>query len=135
MFIRTSKTYVKIGDNVSFLMHKSSLVTQGRNLTVASFLDTEADYLLFLDSDINIGPDAVYKMIEADKDVICIPYPLKSIQWAKLYERMQKGKIKNVEDLETGACIYPIRIKDSTNFTVKNGVAEDNTCSGRMPFD
>ena len=110
--LELQKHMLKIGDNVSFLMHKSSLVTQGRNLTVASFLDTEADYLLFLDSDINIGPDAVYKMIEADKDVICIPYPLKSIQWAKLHERMQKGKIKNVEDLETGACTYPVRIKD-----------------------
>ena len=37
---------------------------------------------------------------------------------------MQKGKIKNVEDLETGACTYPVRIKDSTNFKVNNGIAE-----------
>ena len=49
--LELQKHMLKIGDNVSFLMHKSSLVTQGRNLTVASFLDTEADYLLFLDSD------------------------------------------------------------------------------------
>ena len=63
--LELQKHMLKIGDNVSFLMHKSSLVTQGRNLTVASFLDTKADYLLFLDSDINIGPDAVYKILVA----------------------------------------------------------------------
>lgn len=71
--LEIQKEFMKKGNNVSFLMHKSSLITQGRNLTVASFLETEADYLLFLDSDIAIGTHVIEKMIKADKDVICVP--------------------------------------------------------------
>ena len=37
---------------VSFHLIKSSLVTQGRNLCVAGFLNTKATHLLFIDSDI-----------------------------------------------------------------------------------
>lgn len=46
--LEIQKEFMKKGNNVSFLMHKSSLITQGRNLTVASFLETNADYLLSL---------------------------------------------------------------------------------------
>ena len=110
--------------NVSFLLHKSSLVTQGRNLTVASFLDTDATHLLFLDSDISVDSKAIFRMIEADKAVICIPYPLKSVQWGKIYEKYQKGKIKKVEDLETSGYTFPVRIKDQTNIEVNKGITE-----------
>jgi hypothetical protein len=115
---------MKKGNNVSFLMHKSSLITQGRNLTVASFLETNADYLLFLDSDIAIGTHVIEKMINADKDVICVPYPLKSIQWSKLKEKFEKGMIKTMEDMETGGCTYPVRIPDTTDINMTNGVIE-----------
>ena len=37
---------------VSFHLIKSSLVTQGRNLSVAGFLESKATDLLFIDSDI-----------------------------------------------------------------------------------
>ncbi len=89
--LEIQKEFLKKGDSVSFLMHKSSLITQGRNLTVASFLETKADYLLFLDSDIAIGPHVIRKMINADKNVICVPYPLKSIQFGKLKAKYEKG--------------------------------------------
>ena len=105
-------------------MHKSSLITQGRNLTVASFLETKADYLLFLDSDIAIGPHVIKKMIEADKDVICVPYPLKSISWSKLKERFERGFIKTDADMETGVCSYPVRLEDASNIVVNNGIIE-----------
>ena len=77
--LEIQKKFMEEGNHVSFLMHKSSLITQGRNLTVASFLETDADYLLFLDSDIAVGTHVIEKMIAADKDVICVPYPLKNI--------------------------------------------------------
>jgi hypothetical protein len=122
--LEIQKEFMKKGNNVSFLMHKSSLITQGRNLTVASFLETNADYLLFLDSDIAIGTHVIKKMINADKDVICVPYPLKSIQWSKLKEKFEKGMIKTMEDMETGGCTYPVRIPDTTDIDMKNGVIE-----------
>jgi len=122
--LEIQKEFMKKGNNVSFLMHKSSLITQGRNLTVASFLETNADYLLFLDSDIAIGTHVIEKMINADKDVICVPYPLKSIQWNKLKEKFEKGMIKTMDDMETGGCSYPVRIPDTTDINMTNGVIE-----------
>jgi hypothetical protein len=122
--LEIQKEFMKKGNNVSFLMHKSSLITQGRNLTVASFLETNADYLLFLDSDIAIGTHVIEKMINADKDVICVPYPLKSIQWSKLKEKFERGMIKTMEDMETGGCTYPVRIPDASDIDMKNGVIE-----------
>jgi len=122
--LEIQKEFLKNGDSVSFLMHKSSLITQGRNLTVASFLETKADYLLFLDSDIAIGPHVIKKMIEADKDVICVPYPLKSISWSKLKERFERGFIKTDADMETGVCSYPVRLEDASNIVVNNGIIE-----------
>ena len=69
----------------TFQLHKSSLVTQGRNLTVAAFLDTKASHLLFLDSDIYVDPETIDRMIQKDKDVICVAYPLTAMQWEKMY--------------------------------------------------
>jgi len=122
--LEIQKEFMKKGNNVSFLMHKSSLITQGRNLTVASFLETEADYLLFLDSDIAIGTHVIEKMIKADKDVICVPYPLKSIQWAKIKEKQERGMLKTNDDWETAGCSYPVRIPDASEIDVKNGITE-----------
>lgn len=122
--LEIQKEFMKKGNHVSFLMHKSSLITQGRNLTVASFLETNADYLLFLDSDIAVGTHVIEKMIRADKEVICVPYPLKSIQWSKLKERLDRGLIKNEQDMETGGCTYPVRLEDAGNIIVNNGITE-----------
>ena len=122
--LEIQKDFLKKGKNVSFLMHKSSFITQGRNLTGASFLETKCNYLLFLDSDIAIGTHVIEKMIASDKDVICVPYPLKSIQWMKLKERFDMGLINNEQDMETAGCTYPVRIPDSDQISMKDGVIE-----------
>ena len=74
---------------VSFTLLKSSLVTQGRNLCVAEFLnhDHDYEYLLFIDSDIDFEYDTIMKMIEADKDIISCPYPMKTIDINKMWRR------------------------------------------------
>ena len=64
---------------VSFQVMKSSLVTQGRNLCVSSFMETSHTHMLFVDSDIEFQPQSVFKMIAADKGVISVPYPIKSL--------------------------------------------------------
>jgi hypothetical protein len=44
-----------LGLNIDFLLLKSSLVTQGRNLCVANFLNKkEYTHMLFIDSDIHL---------------------------------------------------------------------------------
>jgi len=109
---------------VTFQLFKSSLVTQGRNLSVGGFMETGHSHLLFIDSDIDFQAKSIFTMVEKDKDVISIPYPMKTINWEKILENFQNGKIKNVIDLSTGGNTYPMRLDDSENVQIENGVIE-----------
>lgn len=61
-----------------------SLISRGRNAAAAAALHCEADYLLFIDSDIRFDPADVFKLLDADKDVICGAYAKKYINDRKL---------------------------------------------------
>jgi hypothetical protein len=62
-----------------------SLVSRARNAAVAHFLaDKESTHLLFIDSDIIFEPEDIYRLIQADKDVIAGMYPKKYIVWDRL---------------------------------------------------
>lgn len=110
---------------VSFQVLKSSLVTQGRNLCVSSFMESNHTHLLFVDSDIDFQAPSIFKMIGADKEIISVPYPLKQAMWDKCWERIQKGSIKSAKDLKfKGLYSYPMKVADDKNITVDNGVIE-----------
>lgn len=109
----------------SFQVMKSSLVTQGRNLCVSSFMESGHSHLLFVDSDIDFQAQSIFKMVAADKDVISVPYPLKQLMWDKAYERISKGSIKNAKDLKfKGLYTYPMKVQDEKNIKIKDGVIE-----------
>lgn len=57
-----------------------SLISRARNAATAEFLNSDCTHLLFIDADISFEPSDVEKLIEADKDVICSPYPKKYIK-------------------------------------------------------
>tara|TARA_R110000803_G_scaffold144041_1_gene209980 strand:+ start:4893 stop:5747 length:855 start_codon:yes stop_codon:yes gene_type:complete len=109
---------------VVFQLMKSSLVTQGRNLCVSAFLESKATHLLFIDSDIDFSPESIFKMLELDKDVISVPYPLKTMMWDKAFENFEKGKIKSAQDLSLSLNAYPMKLLDTHNIQVVNGVIE-----------
>ena len=67
----TSK--VEVGINTM----KSPLIHQARNYLTSVFLTTEYTHMLFIDSDVEFGPEAGLRMLVADKDIICTPYPVK----------------------------------------------------------
>ena len=84
-----------------------SLVSRARNAAVAHFLaDEVATHLLFIDSDIIFEPEDIYRLIQADKDVIAGMYPKKYIVWDRLKENPNAervdfpigGEIKVTED-------------------------------------
>ena len=113
---------------VSFSLLKSSLVTQGRNLSVANYLveceKTDYKYFLFIDSDIEFTFQTIKKMIEADKDVIATPYPMKTLNWNKIANRIKKNKIEDGLTMALHGYTWPVKIENDKEIIVKNGVAE-----------
>ena len=105
---------------VSFHLIKSSLVTQGRNLSVAGFLGSKATHLLFIDSDIYFQGKSIFAMLKADKDIISVPYPLKTLMWDKAFEKMQQGKIKSPDDIRKSLHTYPMKVPDPNDIKLTN---------------
>ena len=87
---------------VSFHLIKSSLVTQGRNLCVAGFLESKATHLLFIDSDIYFQGKSIFTMLKANKHIISVPYPLRHLCGIRHLKKCKKVKLNHrmiLEDL------------------------------------
>jgi|TARA_R100000231_G_scaffold101896_1_gene75762 hypothetical protein len=110
--------------HVQFQLMKSSLVTQGRNLVVAGFLSTDCTHLLFIDSDIYFQAKSIFAMLDADKEIISVPYPLKTLMWDKAFNKMREGKIKKPDDIRRALHTYPMKVPDDKDIKVKQGVME-----------
>ena len=107
-----------------FQLMKSSLVTQGRNLCVSAFLESGFSHMLFIDSDISFDAESVFKMIEKDKEIIAMPYPLKSAKWEKMLNKIKDGVITTPQEAHFGINTYPIRLADETDIDFDDGVIE-----------
>tara|TARA_R110000822_G_scaffold193552_3_gene332004 strand:- start:19 stop:861 length:843 start_codon:yes stop_codon:yes gene_type:complete len=120
------KDMMRAGIEVSFSLLKSSLVTQGRNLCVANFLNESLEYshLLFIDSDIDFNTKTIARMLKADKDVIACPYPLKTIDWDKIWKLVQEGKIKDADQLSKSGYTFPLKLEDKEKIIVEKGIIE-----------
>src|SRR5262245_61200197 len=63
-------------------LHSESLITRGRNMIVLKFLaEEEFTHLFWIDSDIAFSPQAVIRLLLADRDVVAGVYPMKSFKW------------------------------------------------------
>ena len=113
----------KIG--VRFHLMKSSLVTQGRNMCVSAFLESDSTHLLFIDSDISFNAGAAERLVACDKDVISIPYPLKDMNWDKALKLFNEGKLKTAQDIRNKAFYrYPMKVPDNNAIKIKDGIIE-----------
>ncbi len=74
------------GISLSFcLLHGDALITRARNSVVAEFLnDKSATHLLFIDADIGFSPDDVFRLLDADRDLVGGAYPVKTLNWARV---------------------------------------------------
>jgi len=80
--------------------------------------------MLFVDSDIYFKAESIIKMLDLDKELISIPYPLKTMMWDKLYDKWNKGEVKNPGDIHRWLNTYPIKVENSKNIKLDNGVME-----------
>ena len=83
-----------------YYMFNESLITRARNYCVANFLKSDADYLLFIDSDIAWGAmDLMYMWhllaTTPEMKVFCGLYPKKTIAWEKVLHAAKSGAYDN----------------------------------------
>ena len=111
---------------IGFTLHtmKCSLVTNGRNICVSDFMNSDCTHMLFLDSDIQIEAESIITMIEKNKELLCIPYPLKTVKFNKMYEIQKLKPNLNLEQMSMAGNVYPVRLADDSSVDVVDGVCE-----------
>ena len=79
-----------------FYLFNESLITRARNYCVDEFLRSPYTNLMFIDSDIGFNPHDVLALaaLQSDDspyDILCGPYPKKTIAWEKIKAAVDKG--------------------------------------------
>lgn len=100
-----------------------SLITRARNELVRVFLESECEYLMFIDADICFDGNAVAQLMAADRDIACGIYPKKEIDWSQVSKAAQMGK-ENLADYG-GAFVINFPKSDKQYFeTDEDGMVE-----------
>ncbi len=84
----------------TIFLGNESLIQRGRNTIAHLFLETDGDYLMFIDADQKFVPNDIAKMIKADKGIIGGAVPMKGINWERVREGAKDGHARL--DLLTG---------------------------------
>jgi len=103
-----------------FHMVQSSLVTQGRNLCVQAFLNSNYSHMLFLDSDIEFDASSILFMMKQDKDIVLTPYPMKVFDW----DKARKLAAKSGRPIEECPHYFCLEFPDKNKIESKNGLCE-----------
>jgi len=106
---------------VMFQVMKSSLVTQGRQLCVSGFMESDCTHMLFIDSDISFNYKMIERMINYDKEICLVPYPIKGLDFDKIKSRIKEGSTLDPRVLGNQ---YTMSVPDPTNVKVENGFIE-----------
>ena len=95
----------ELGVNVAWCqIMNESLITRARNELARIFLESDHDYLMFIDADIGFDGEAIAQLMAADKDVVCGIYPKKEVNWESV-ERAAAGGKQGLEDY-AGAFVF-----------------------------
>ena len=106
---------------VMFQVMKSSLVTQGRQLCVSGFMESSCTHMLFIDSDISFNYKMIERMINYDKEICLVPYPIKGTDHDKVRARILAGDTLSPHLLGNQ---YTMSVPDPTNVKVTDGFIE-----------
>ncbi len=82
-----------------------ALITRARAAMADKFLKSGASHLLFVDADIGFKPEQVFRLLDADRDLVGGVYPIKSIDWGKVRQAATEGK----RDLMAASVGYVVR--------------------------
>ena len=81
---------------VFFYLFNESLITRARNYCADEFMRSDCTHMIFLDSDIGFDYNDVLAMLalmgeDTEYDIMCAPYPKKTIAWEKIKDAVDKG--------------------------------------------
>lgn len=122
------KTFLSLQvNNISIYwtqLMNESLITRARNELAYQFLESDCDYLMFIDADISFEGSAVIQLLSADKDIVCGLYPKKEIDWKQVNCAAKEGH-ENLQDFG-GAFVLNLEKEDKTSdatgcFEVRHG--------------
>ncbi len=100
MYTKSSCDLAKIAqayemDVKMFYLFNESLITRARNYCVDEFLRSDYTHMMFIDSDIGFDPNDVLSLAilaeEGNRDIVCGPYPKKTIAWEKIKQAVDMG--------------------------------------------
>ena len=80
-----------------YFLFNESLVTRARNYCVDEFLRSDCTHMIFIDSDISFKAQDVIALLGLamqnpdEYDVLCGPYPKKTISWEKIKQAVEAG--------------------------------------------
>lgn len=99
-----------------FTLESESLISRGRNVCATAFLKSDCTHLMFIDSDIIFKPDDVLKLILHKKEIITGLYPVKTINFQKLKEKIEKYDSLDLALRYTGKRVGNVKefLEDST---------------------
>ena len=110
-----------------------SLITKARNILVEGFLRSDATHLLFIDADLGFDANDVFRMLQADKDIIGGQYAKKKINWDVV-----KNVVKGCPDIP-GPHINAVvaestfrPIGDTMSFDINQPVEVESIATGMM---
>ena len=79
-----------------YLFTNNAHVDDARNACVAAFLKSDADYLIFIDADVGFPPEALYRLIGHEGDIVAGVYRRKS--WEISYPFRFEGDVLKADD-------------------------------------
>jgi hypothetical protein len=106
-----------------YAMGNESLIQRARNYCTDHFMRSGFSHLLFIDADIEFSPTAVTDMLaladpQGPYDILCAPYPKKTIAFEKALLAMQRGLIKNVEDFQAYLGDFVLNVHGTININL-----------------
>ena len=90
-------------------MFNESLITRARCNLAHQFLQSEADYLFWIDADIRFRAEDAVKMLESDVDIIGGIYPKKEINW----ETVRQAALEKKENLQNHTGSFVVNLLNS----------------------
>lgn len=103
-------------------LFNESLITRARNYIADEFMRSDCTHLMFIDSDIGFNAQDVIAAAylardgQDDMNIVCGPYPKKTIAWEKIKAAVDKGLAdQNPNNLEQFVGDYVFNVVGATN--------------------